>query len=51
MEPPQQEFWEDEEVEPEEGRELPPGVEDPAKVKAEDLRPIRSKQAAVRPGV
>ncbi|GAB6391846.1 MAG: chromosome segregation protein/AAA family ATPase [Treponematales bacterium] len=50
MEPPQQEFWEDEEVEPEEGRELPPGVEDPAKVKEEDLRPIRSRQAAVRPG-
>jgi chromosome segregation protein len=45
-EPPQKEFWtadfEEEDVEPEEGRELPPGIDDPAKVSAADLRPIRS---------
>jgi chromosome segregation protein len=48
-EPPQQELWsgdgsfEEEEVEVEEGRELPPGVDDPSKVSDADLRPIRSK--------
>jgi len=41
-EPAQNDLFEEEEVEPEEGRELPPGVNDPAKVKEEDLRPIRA---------
>jgi chromosome segregation protein len=41
---PQQGLWE-EEVESEEGRELPPGVDDPSKVSEAQLRPIR----AVRP--
>jgi chromosome segregation protein len=40
-EPPQQGLFEEEEVEIEEGRELPPGVDDPAKVSEADLRPIR----------
>ncbi|MDR2144787.1 MAG: AAA family ATPase [Treponema sp.] len=40
---PEEEFVE-EEVEPEEGRELPPGVDDPAKVREADLRPIRTTQ-------
>jgi len=39
---PQQGLWDEEEVEPEEGRELPPGVDDPAKVTEEQLRPIRA---------
>jgi chromosome segregation protein len=47
-EPPQQEFWEDEEVEPEEGRELPPGVDDPSLVSEAELRPIRSGRAGAR---
>jgi chromosome segregation protein len=34
--------FEEEEVEYEEGRELPPGVDDPALVSPEDLRPVRS---------
>ena len=41
-EPSQNDLFEEEEVEPEEGRELPPGVNDPSKVKEEDLRPIRA---------
>jgi chromosome segregation protein len=45
-EPPQQELWGDnfkeEDVEIEEGRQLPPGIDDPAKVSKEELRPIRS---------
>ncbi|MDR0464493.1 MAG: AAA family ATPase [Treponema sp.] len=47
---PQSELWdtdvkyEDEDVPPEEGRELPIGVNDPKKVTAEQLRPIRAKQ-------
>jgi chromosome segregation protein len=45
-EPPQQELWgqgfEEEDVEVEEGRQLPPGVDDPAKVSDQELRPIRS---------
>jgi chromosome segregation protein len=41
-EPPQHELWEEEEVEPEEGRELPIGVDDPALVSEADLRPIRT---------
>ncbi|MDR0451344.1 MAG: chromosome segregation protein SMC, partial [Treponema sp.] len=44
-EPPQQEFWEDEEVEPEEGRELPAGVDDPSLVSEAELRPIRAGRA------
>jgi chromosome segregation protein len=48
VEPPQQGLWDDggsyeeEEVEPEEGRELPPGTDDPEKVTDSQLRPIRS---------
>jgi chromosome segregation protein len=38
---PEEEFVE-EDVEPEEGRELPLGVDDPAKVREADLRPIRA---------
>jgi chromosome segregation protein len=36
--------YEDEEVEPEEGRELPAGVDDPALVSEAELRPIKSGQ-------
>jgi chromosome segregation protein len=36
------ELFVEEDVEPEEGRELPLGVDDPAKVKDADIRPIRS---------
>jgi chromosome segregation protein len=47
-EPPQQSLWEEEgfveeEVEPEEGRELPIGIDDPGKVSAEQLRPITGR--------
>jgi chromosome segregation protein len=42
-EPPQHEFFEEEEVEPEEGRELPLGVDDPSRVSEEQLRPIRAR--------
>jgi chromosome segregation protein len=48
-EPPQQEFFEgfeEEEVEPETGRELPPGVDDPSKVSEAELHPIRIKAGA-----
>jgi chromosome segregation protein len=38
---PEEEFVE-EDVEPEEGRELPLGVDDPARVQEADLRPIRA---------
>jgi chromosome segregation protein len=48
-EPPQPEFWEDEEVEPEEGRELPIGVDDPSLVSEAELRPIRSGRAGTAP--
>jgi chromosome segregation protein len=41
-EPPQDELFEDEEKE--EGRELPPGLDDPSKVSEEDLRPVRSRK-------
>jgi len=50
-EPPQHELWDSEEsfkeedVPPEEGRELPPGVNDPRKVTEAQLRPIRSRSA------
>ena len=40
----QSELFEDEEVELEEGRELPPGVDDPSQVSEEDLRPIRARK-------
>jgi chromosome segregation protein len=39
--PVTEESFEEEEVEAEEGRELPPGVDDPSKVSEADLRPIR----------
>jgi chromosome segregation protein len=43
-EPPQKEMlFEEEEVEREEGRELPLGVDDPSKVSEEDLRPVRAR--------
>ena len=42
--PPQTELFEEEEVEKEEGRELPPGVDDPSKVSEEELRPIRTRK-------
>ena len=47
---PQQGFWDDsggfteEEVENEEGRQLPPGIDDPRKVSEEQLRPIRANK-------
>ncbi|MDR1318282.1 MAG: AAA family ATPase [Treponema sp.] len=41
-EPSQTELFEEEDVEFEEGRELPAGIDDPAKVKETDLRPIRA---------
>ncbi|MCL2185228.1 MAG: AAA family ATPase [Treponema sp.] len=49
-EPPQSELWdtdgkfEEEDIQPEEGRELPIGVNDPKKVSPEQLRPIRAKK-------
>jgi chromosome segregation protein len=42
-EPPQQGLWDEEEVEAEEGRELPPGIDDPSKVTEAQLRPITAK--------
>ncbi|MCL2231183.1 MAG: hypothetical protein FWC01_08825, partial [Treponema sp.] len=48
--PPQSELWdadgkfEEEDVTPEEGMQLPPGVNDPKKVKPEQLRPITGKK-------
>jgi len=43
--PPQDDlFFVEEEVEFEEGRSLPPGVDDPSAVSAEALRPIRSRK-------
>ena len=44
-EPPQNELFEEEDVEKEEGRELPPGVDDPAKVSEEELRPVTARPA------
>ncbi|MDR2953061.1 MAG: AAA family ATPase, partial [Treponema sp.] len=49
-EPPQHEFWEgdntfkEEDVPPEEGMELPIGVDDPSKVTPAQLRPIRYRE-------
>jgi chromosome segregation protein len=37
-------LFEEEEVEREEGRELPPGVDDPSRVSEEDLRPVRARK-------
>jgi chromosome segregation protein len=42
--------FEEEEVEPEEGRELPVGVDDPALISAEQLRPIRTGAAGTAAG-
>ncbi|MDR2551778.1 MAG: AAA family ATPase [Treponema sp.] len=49
--PPVEEPFEEEEVEAEEGRELPIGVDDPSLVSETDLHPIRSRvnQAALSP--
>jgi chromosome segregation protein len=50
--PPQSELWEadgkfeEEDIPPEEGRQLPDGVNDPRKVTQEQLRPIRSRTKA-----
>ena len=43
-EPSQNELFVEEEVELEEGRELPRGINDPSQVSEEDLRPIRAKK-------
>jgi len=44
--PPQSELlFEEEDVEFEEGRELPAGVDDPSKVSEEELRPVRGRSA------
>jgi len=40
----QQGLWDEEDVEAEEGRELPPGVDDPAKVTETQLRPITARR-------
>ena len=40
--PPENDNFVEEDVEPEEGRELPPGVNDPEKVSEAELRPIRN---------
>ena len=48
--PPQTELWnedgkfEEADIPPEEGRQLPPGINDPNKVTEEQLRPIRSRK-------
>jgi chromosome segregation protein len=42
-EPILNETYEEEEIEPETGRELPVGIDDPALVSEEELRPIRSR--------
>jgi chromosome segregation protein len=52
IEPPQHELWDDEgnfeeeDLPPEEGRELPIGVDDPRKVSEAQLKPIRAAQGA-----
>ena len=43
-EPSQNELFVEEDVELEEGRELPPGVNNPSEVSEEDLRPIRARK-------
>ena len=53
---PQRSLWDgdsdfaEEDTELEEGRELPPGVDDPAEVSDEQLRPVRAKQGRVEGG-
>ncbi|MCL2209042.1 MAG: AAA family ATPase [Treponema sp.] len=48
--PPQSELWDsegefkDEEIQPEEGRQLPSGINDPKKVTEQQLRPIRARK-------
>jgi chromosome segregation protein len=42
---PEIEPYEEEDVEYEEGRELPPGIDDPSQVSEEELRPIRGSRA------
>jgi chromosome segregation protein len=42
--PPQAGLFEEEDVEYEEGRELPAGIDDPSRVKDTDLRPIRARK-------
>jgi chromosome segregation protein len=42
-EPPQHDLFEEEDVEIEQGRELPPGIDDPSTVSEAELRPIRGK--------
>jgi len=44
-EPPQNELFEEEDVEKEEGRELPAGVDDPSRVGEDQLRPIRARRS------
>jgi chromosome segregation protein len=46
--PPVEESFEEEEVEFEQGRELPIGVDDPALVNEADLHPIRSSQSQLQ---
>ncbi|MDR0444477.1 MAG: AAA family ATPase [Treponema sp.] len=54
-EPPQHELWdsdgvfEEEDVPPEEGRELPKGVNDPKKVTPSQLRPIKARASKKQP--
>jgi chromosome segregation protein len=50
IEPPQHDLFEEEEVELEEGRELPIGVNDPSRVSEEELRPIRARKRSVQSG-
>jgi hypothetical protein len=40
---PQYGLWDDEDVDDEEGRQLPPGVDDPGKVSEAQLRPITAR--------
>jgi len=53
VKPPQRSLWdsdagfEEEETEIEEGRELPPGVDDPSQVSEEQLRPVSARQGRV----
>jgi chromosome segregation protein len=46
---PEAEPYEEEDVEYEDGRELPPGIDDPAQVSEAELRPIRANR--LRPSV
>jgi chromosome segregation protein len=42
-EPPQHGLWDEEDVENEEGRQLPPGIDDPNKVSEAQLKPITAR--------